>query len=121
MNLSDRIAIRLPPWLRPELTRWRVALALLIAISADAIQIFLGPLGWPFADEFIDVVTMVATSLLVGFHVLLLPTFVIEFIPVVGMLPTWTGCMVAVVAMRRRHAADPQEADSREAGPSGPA
>jgi hypothetical protein len=121
VNLSDRIAIRLPPWLRPELTRWRVALALLIAISADAIQIFLGPLGWPFADEFIDVVTMVATSLLVGFHVLLLPTFVIEFIPVVGMLPTWTGCMVAVVAMRRRHIADPQKADSREAGPSGPA
>jgi hypothetical protein len=105
VNLSDGISTRLPPWLRPELTRWRVALALVIAMSADAIQIFLGPLGWPFADEFIDVVTMFATTLLVGFHVLLLPTFIIEFIPVVGMLPTWTGCLVAVIAMRRRQAA----------------
>ncbi len=105
MNTSEGIAARLPPWLRPELSRWRVALALLVAMSADAIQIFLGPLGWPFADEFIDVVAMILTSLLVGFHLLLLPTFVVEFIPVLGMLPTWTGCVVAVIAMRRRQAA----------------
>jgi hypothetical protein len=89
-------------WLRPSLTRWRVGLALAIALAADGIQILLGPIGWAFSDEIIDVVTMAATSLLVGFHLLLLPTFVLEFLPVTDMLPTWTGCVIAVVALRRR-------------------
>ena len=89
-------------WLRPTLTRWRVGLALAVALAADGLQILLGPLGWAFSDEIIDVLTMAATSLLVGFHVLFLPTFVLEFLPVSDMLPTWTGCVIAVVAVRRR-------------------
>lgn len=92
------------PWLRPALTRWRVALALLVAVTADGLQILLGPIGWMLSDEVIDVVTMVVTSGLIGFHVLLLPTFVLESLPIVGMLPTWTGCVIAVVALRRRQA-----------------
>jgi hypothetical protein len=88
-------------WLRPPLTRWRIGLALLVALTADAVQLLLGPIGWAFSDEAIDVVTMGLTSLLLGFHVLLLPTFVLEIIPVVGMLPTWTGCVLAVAALRR--------------------
>ena len=91
-------------WLRPELSRWRVALALLVAVTADAFQILLGPIGWALSDEVIDVVTMAVTSLLIGFHVLLLPTFVVESLPLVDMLPTWTGCVIAVVALRRRQA-----------------
>jgi hypothetical protein len=77
-------------------------LALLIAITADGIQIMLGPLGWMFFDEVIDVITMIAASLLIGFHPLLLPTFVVELIPVIDMLPTWTACIAMVVALRRR-------------------
>jgi len=92
-------------WLRPKLNRWRIGLALLVAVSADALQIFLGPFGWAFSDEAIDVVAMIATSVLIGFHVLLLPTFIVELVPVVGMLPTWTACVIAVVALRRRQAA----------------
>ena len=91
-------------WLRPTLTRWRVALALVVAATADAFQIVLGPIGWVFSDEVIDVVTMVITTWLIGFHVLLLPTFILESLPIVGMLPTWTGCVIAVVALRRRQA-----------------
>ena len=45
-------------WLRPELTRWRVTLALLVAVTADAIQIVLGPVGWFLSDEVVDVATM---------------------------------------------------------------
>jgi hypothetical protein len=89
-------------WFRPALTRWRVVLALLVAVTADALQILLGPIGWMLSDEVIDVVTMVVTSWLIGFHILLLPTFILESLPVVGMLPTWTGCVIAVVARRRR-------------------
>jgi hypothetical protein len=45
---------------------------------------------------------MVLTSWMIGFHWLLLPTFVMEFIPLVDELPTWTACVVLVVALRKR-------------------
>jgi hypothetical protein len=84
------------------LSRLRICLAMFVAVAADGIQIALGPLGWTFFDEAIDVFTMLVTSLLIGFHPLLLPTFLVEVIPLVDMLPTWTGCVAAVVLLRRR-------------------
>jgi hypothetical protein len=45
---------------------------------------------------------MALTMCLLGFHVLLLPTFVIELIPVIEDFPTWTACVAAVVALRKR-------------------
>jgi hypothetical protein len=109
MQLDTRTLAAVRAWLRPPLTRTRVVLAVAAAVVADGLQILLGPLGWPFADEAIDVVAMMATSSLIGAHVLLLPTFILEAVPVVGMLPTWTGCVIAVVAIRRRtrRATDP--------------
>lgn len=89
------------PWFRPRLTRSRVALAFSTAILADFAQLLLGPLGWALPDEAIDVIAMIITTLALGFHPLLLPTFIIEFVPVAGMLPTWTACVAAVVALRR--------------------
>ena len=86
----------------PVLTATRVRLAYAAAIATDAMQLVLGPLGWSFVDEVVDVVTAVAVSQLIGFHPLLLPTFVLELIPIADMLPTWTGCVAIVVAIRRR-------------------
>jgi hypothetical protein len=86
----------------PSLTPVRVWAAFAVAIAADGIQLLLGPLGWPFFDEIIDFVATIVLSLLVGFHPLFLPTLLLEMIPVVGMLPTWTACVIAVVALRRR-------------------
>ncbi len=85
-----------------KLTRARVILALAVALTADFLQIVLLPLGWMFAQQIVDVIAMVLAVGLLGFHPLLLPTFVVEFIPVVDMLPTWTGCVVAVIALRKR-------------------
>ena len=76
--------------------------ALVVALVADGLQLLLGPLGWTFADEAIDVVVMGLTIWILGFHVLLLPTFVVELVPVADMLPTWTGCVAAVIALRKR-------------------
>jgi hypothetical protein len=90
--------------LRPALTRARIVAALCIAVAADIVQLVLGPLGWIYVDEAIDLGVMIAESLLVGFHPLLLPTFVVEVIPVIDMLPTWTACTMAVIALRRRAA-----------------
>lgn len=86
------------------LTRRRMAFALAVAIAADGLQLLLsvlGPLGF-FLDEIIDVIAMVLTIRTLGFHLLLLPTFVVEFLPLVDMLPTWTGCVIVVIALRKR-------------------
>ncbi len=87
---------------QPALTRSRVRSAYAVAIATDLLQVLLGPFGWAFADEILDGLAMLAISRLIGFHVLLLPTFVIEFLPVADVLPTWTACVALVLAMRRR-------------------
>jgi hypothetical protein len=79
-----------------------MAFALVAALLADATQVALGPLGWTFLDELIDVAVMGLTTWALGFHLLLLPTFVVEVIPLVDMLPTWTACVLAVIALRKR-------------------
>ena len=91
----------------PILTRRRVWSAYAVAVAADVLQFVLGPVGWAFADEIIDVVAAGATWSLLGFHPLLLPTFVIEFLPMADMLPTWTGCVALVVSLRKRQQPEP--------------
>lgn len=86
----------------PKLTRTRIILALAVAVTADGLQFFLGPLGWVLVDQAIDVVALLLTAWAVGFHLLLLPTFVVELFPVADMLPTWTACVIAVIALRKR-------------------
>ena len=87
----------------PFLTRNRVRLAYGTAVVADATQLLLGPLGWPFADDIVDVIAMVLLWRIVVFHPLLLPTFALELVPVADMLPTWTACVALVLALRRRN------------------
>ena len=108
MSFFDKLSGRLTA---PKLTRGRIMLALLIALAADALQIA-PPLAIPPAPEIIDVIAMGLTIWMLGFHVLLLPTFVIEFIPIAGMLPTWTACVGAVIALRKR-------AEGKEVQPPG--
>jgi hypothetical protein len=89
----------------PILTRSRIRLAYAVAIAADVLQLALGPFGWTFVDEIIDVVVMLLTWRAIGFHPLLLPTFALEVIPVVDMLPTWTACVALVVSFRKKREA----------------
>src|SRR6476646_4212407 len=86
------------------LPRSRIRAAYGAAIAVDVLQLALGAFGWIFADEILDVVAMLVISRLIGFHPLLLPTFVIELVPVADLLPTWTGCVALVVALRRKQA-----------------
>lgn len=73
-----------------------------VALATDAAQILMGPLGWTFADEIFDVIAMVLIVWALGFHPLLLPTFILELVPLVDMAPTWTACTAMVVMLRRR-------------------
>jgi hypothetical protein len=83
----------------PTLTRSRVTTAYVAAVVTDGLQLLAGPLGWLAFDQALDAVAAVLMWRLLGFHPLLLPTFVIEFLPVADMLPTWTGCVALVVAL----------------------
>src|SRR5215831_11229980 len=69
----------------PPLTIGRIAAAVAIAMAVDGVQLVLGPIGW-----------------VLGFHPLLLPTFLIELFPVADVLPTLTGCVGLVVTLRWR-------------------
>jgi len=82
-------------------------LALGVAVAADGLQLLLGALGWLGLDQTIDCVVMVLISRIIGFHILLLPTFVIELVPVLEDLPTWTACTAAVIVLRKREQDQP--------------
>jgi hypothetical protein len=84
----------------PKLTTRRMTIALVMAVIADGLQIALQPV--PLVPEIIDVIAMALAIWALGFHILLLPTFVVELLPLVDMLPTWTGCVAAVIALRKR-------------------
>jgi hypothetical protein len=98
---------------QPALTPARVRWAYAVAITTDLLQLLLGPFGWAFVDEGLDVIAMAAISHAIGFHVVLLPTFALEFLPFTDMLPAWTGAVALVVALRRRKTV-------AGAGPPGP-
>ncbi|MBM3877388.1 MAG: hypothetical protein FJ386_11790 [Verrucomicrobia bacterium] len=84
----------------PPLTTQRKWAALAVAVIADAAQIPLTAV--PGAPQIVDAITMVVTSLVIGFHPLLLPTFILELVPLADMLPSWTGCVMAVILLRGR-------------------
>ncbi len=79
-----------------------MALALTVALVTDVLQFGLGPLGWAFIDQGLDTVAMVLTTWILGFHLLLLPTFVVKLVPIADELPTWTACVIAVITLRNR-------------------
>jgi hypothetical protein len=95
---------------QPELTRTRVFLAFAIALIADLVQfpvtavMATGFLSLPgeFADLVVDCVAMAATTMLLGFHWVLLPSLVLELVPGLDLVPTWTGCVAYVVWQRRK-------------------
>lgn len=99
----------------PKVSSRRIVVAFVLAGLADAAQLFLGPAGWVGLVQVIDVVMMVVATLLLGFHPLFLPTFVVEFVPIIDMLPTWTGCVACVVALRRRQPFSPPAATTQSA------
>jgi hypothetical protein len=86
----------------PAITKQRMILAMAVAVIADGLQFLLLPFEWTFLESAVDVVAMALTIRILGFHLLLLPTFVIEFIPFVDVIPTWTACVIAVIALRKR-------------------
>jgi hypothetical protein len=102
--------VKLPTFITaepPVLTPSRVRLAYAVAVTTDVLQFILGPIGWAGADEILDVAATAAIWRVLGFHPLLLPTFLVELLPVTDVLPTWTGCVALVIGLRRRQPIGP--------------
>jgi hypothetical protein len=91
----------------PVMTRRRIWLACAVAIVTDTIQFFGGMLAMPgwVLNDVLDVLAMGLQTLILGFHPLFLPTFIVKAVPMVDMLPTWTGCTFLVIALRRKQEA----------------
>lgn len=109
----------------PKLSKQRIAAAFAVAIIADAIQFpitaatMTGVLAVPGegADLLVDSVMTVVTSSLLGFHWILLPSFVFEAIPGFDLFPTWTGCVAYVVWRRKKQQDAPTIVDVVEVRP----
>jgi len=112
---------------KTKLARWRIATAFGVAVVADAIQFPIagatstGLLALPAeaADIIIDLVAMLATMVLLGFHWILLPSFVLEALPFFDLVPTWTAA-VAYVAWRRNKEGQPVSSPVVTTPPSTP-
>ncbi|MBI4911238.1 MAG: hypothetical protein HY823_00735 [Acidobacteria bacterium] len=74
----------------------RVAAAYAVALTVDALQIGLGALTGGlsmFVDKALDLVAAGLLWGLLGWHLALLPTFLVELLPIVELAPTWTAAV----------------------------
>jgi hypothetical protein len=73
-------------------TRFRAAL--LLAMAADALQLFVLPLfaegAFSPADDLLDILVAIVLVRLLGFHWEFLPAFAGELIPGVDLVPFWS-------------------------------
>ncbi len=104
-------------FLAPKHTRGRIWAARALAITADLVQIVLSPLfGWG-GDDVIDVAVGIALVWLLGWHIVLLPAFVTEMIPYVGLVPTWTAAVLFVTRKGEQPDAPPAESSPQALPP----
>jgi hypothetical protein len=76
-----------------------------IAIAADIVQIVFSPaLSEGFASPFdavLDVFIAVVLTLCIGWHIALIPSFIIKALPLADLAPTWTIAVLIATAKRK--------------------
>ena len=103
------------PVKKPELTRNRIIAAFTVAVVADLLEFpitaaeatFLGAPVGELGAGLVDIIVFGIMTRLLGFHWMFLPTFVVEVIPGLDILPTWVGCVGFVVWKRKKKDAQP--------------
>ena len=84
----------------PARTRWQFQTAMILAMSADALQLFVMPLfaegALSPADDVLDVAMAAILVRLLGWHWEFLPAFAVELIPGVDLVPSWTFAVLNV-------------------------
>lgn len=81
-------------------TRWRFRAALILAMAADALQIFVFPMfaegAFSPAEDALDVVVAAVLIQLLGWHWEFLPAFAAELVPGVDLVPFWSLAVASV-------------------------
>jgi hypothetical protein len=84
----------------PESARWRFRAAMILAMAADALQIFVFPLfaegALSPADDVLDIAVAAVLVHLLGWHWEFLPAFAAELVPGVDLVPFWTLAVISV-------------------------
>lgn len=92
-----------------DTTRWRFQTAMILAMGADALQLFVMPLfsegALSPADDILDVVLALILVRLLGWHWEFLPAFAAELVPGVDLVPFWTLAVLNVYRKWKRMAA----------------
>jgi hypothetical protein len=110
---------------KPKLTRNRIRAAYAIAVIADVLELPItaveitvaGAPSGELAAFVVDCIVMGAMTKLLGFHWTFMPSFCVEVIPGLDLLPTWVGCVAFVVWQRKKewksqpHVVDVQKAE----------
>jgi hypothetical protein len=87
--------------------RLRFGTAMVLAIAADALQIFVFPFfaegALSPADDMLDVAVAAILFLLLGWHWEFLPAFAAELVPGLDLVPFWTLSVVSVYRKWRQN------------------
>jgi hypothetical protein len=90
----------------PAPARWQFQTAMILAMAADALQIFVLPLfaegALSPADDVLDLAVAAILVRLVGWHWEFLPAFIGELIPGVDLVPFWTFAVMNVYRKRKQ-------------------
>ncbi len=83
---------------RPPISHQRKAAALMVAGTADFLQIMLLPaLGWGYLlDDVIDFATAIVLTAICGFKWQFILAFAIELVPGLDLLPTWSAVALLI-------------------------
>jgi hypothetical protein len=86
--------------MREDVTPAQLRTARIVAVAADLLQIALLPALFPAslspALNVIDVVVALVMLRLLGWHWAFVPAFLLELVPIVELVPTWTAAVFLV-------------------------
>jgi hypothetical protein len=92
--------------------RWRFQSAMLLAVAADALQIFVMPLfsegALSPADDLLDFAVAFLLVRLLGWHWEFLPAFAAEMVPGFDLVPFWTFSVLNVYRKWKQKGVDEQ-------------
>ena len=104
-------------------TRWCFRAALILAMAADALQIFVFPLfaegAFSPADDVLDVVVAAMLVQLLGWHWEFLPAFAAELVPGVDLVPFWSLAVASVYRKWKQITVTAEEARKQSPAPKG--
>ena len=97
----------------PASSRWRFQTAMILAVAADALQVFVLPLfaegALSPADDLLDLGVAAILVRLLGWHWEFLPAFAAELVPGLDLVPFWTFAVANVYRKWRQMAITEEE------------